>query len=167
MFGGHGYQPEIQDMHGIFLASGPAFKRNLMEPLRISTKDIYMIAASILKLNPAPNNGSREILSLILTDYGNADYTFTVWFSVSVAVVIFSIFNYSLYLCCTKSMSKKTNHFRMMNDDGEKIVKKLKPEHFMNSSIITLRSRKIKFLCHICQQMAKHERPRVGFTKAT
>ncbi len=63
--GTHGYDPENTDMHGIFYASGPAFKKGYT----VSTFQnvcIYSLIAEILNLEPAATDGSLEPLQSIL-----------------------------------------------------------------------------------------------------
>lgn len=57
--GDHGYDWKFSDMHSIFFAEGPAFKRGFTIDTLYNV-DIYNIIADILKLKPAPNDGSTE-----------------------------------------------------------------------------------------------------------
>jgi len=57
--GDHGYDWKCRDMHSIFYAEGPAFRKGF----RIDTLynvDIYNIVTGILGLVPAPNDGNQE-----------------------------------------------------------------------------------------------------------
>ncbi|XP_037635968.1 glycerophosphocholine cholinephosphodiesterase ENPP6-like [Sebastes umbrosus] len=55
--GWHGYDNEFLDMRGIFLATGPDFKRNVRAaPIR--AVDIYNVMCWTLGVKPLPNNGS-------------------------------------------------------------------------------------------------------------
>ncbi|XP_002170658.3 bis(5'-adenosyl)-triphosphatase enpp4 isoform X1 [Hydra vulgaris] len=56
-FGDHGYDNNIKEMHGIFLAHGPAFKNGLNVGL-VENIDLYVLMCEILELKPNPNNGS-------------------------------------------------------------------------------------------------------------
>ncbi|KAI9202765.1 alkaline-phosphatase-like protein [Polychytrium aggregatum] len=59
--GAHGYNNSAPEMHAIFVASGPSFKpfksREPHPPF--SNVEIYNIIARILRLDPAPNNGTK------------------------------------------------------------------------------------------------------------
>ena len=54
--GNHGYDNTNTDMHGIFFAVGPVFKKGYLQP-SFENVDIYLLMAHILKLNPAANDG--------------------------------------------------------------------------------------------------------------
>lgn len=55
--GAHGWDNAKKDMHTIFYAMGPAFRRNhLHTPIEVV--DLYPLIARILRLNPAPVDGS-------------------------------------------------------------------------------------------------------------
>lgn len=57
--GDHGYDWRFRDMHSIFYAEGPAFRKGF----RVDTLynvDIYNIVTGILGLVPAPNDGNPE-----------------------------------------------------------------------------------------------------------
>ena len=55
----HGYDPLTPDMSMIFFASGPGFKTDyLQKPFQ--NHNLYLIIATILGLNPAPNDGVWE-----------------------------------------------------------------------------------------------------------
>lgn len=64
--GNHGYDNNELDMHGIFLAEGPAFRKNF----RISTIqniDIYPLLSKIFGINPRSNiDGKLERIEFIL-----------------------------------------------------------------------------------------------------
>jgi len=57
--GAHGYDPSNKNMHAIFYASGPAFRKNLIIP-EFENTDLYLIITHILKLNPAPVDGKMD-----------------------------------------------------------------------------------------------------------
>ncbi|XP_060087282.1 ectonucleotide pyrophosphatase/phosphodiesterase family member 5 [Heteronotia binoei] len=57
--GNHGYDNTLPDMHPIFLAHGPAFRKNISKPAMNST-DLYPLLCYLLGLEPLPNNGSLE-----------------------------------------------------------------------------------------------------------
>ena len=55
--GQHGYYNNESSMHPIFIAQGPAFKKNY-KTNSFYNVDIYPLMCSILEVKPAPNNGS-------------------------------------------------------------------------------------------------------------
>ncbi|CAB1434120.1 unnamed protein product [Pleuronectes platessa] len=55
--GWHGYDNELRDMSGVFLATGPDFKRNV-QAAPIRAVDIYNVMCWTLGVEPLPNNGS-------------------------------------------------------------------------------------------------------------
>ena len=63
--GDHGYDWQWRDMHAIFYAEGPAFKKGFVADT-VYNVDIYNIVTRILGLTPAPNDGIPErILPLL------------------------------------------------------------------------------------------------------
>jgi len=63
--GEHGYVPEDPQMHGVFIASGPAFAT----PRRIPAFDIvdlYPLLARLLGVTPQPNDGNPDTLLPLL-----------------------------------------------------------------------------------------------------
>ena len=55
--GTHGYDNDFKDMHAIFYAAGPAFKKNLLQPT-FNNVDIYPLIGKILKLRVLPTDGN-------------------------------------------------------------------------------------------------------------
>ena len=63
--GTHGYDPANTDMHGIFYASGPAFKKGYVTP-SFANIHLYAMFAAILHLKAAPNDGNiRKVKSML------------------------------------------------------------------------------------------------------
>ena len=54
--GAHGYDPDVRDMHGLFVAAGPTLRRGYVVP-RLESVDVYDVLCALLKLTPAPNDG--------------------------------------------------------------------------------------------------------------
>ncbi len=64
--GTHGYDNFNSDMHAIFYAAGPAFKRgSRLEELH--NVDIYNIVAALLSVKPEPNDGNAARASVIFS----------------------------------------------------------------------------------------------------
>jgi alkaline phosphatase D len=59
MNGNHGYDNVNTDMHGIFYAIGPAFKKGYSQP-SFENVHLYSLMAYILKITPSKNNGDFE-----------------------------------------------------------------------------------------------------------
>jgi predicted AlkP superfamily pyrophosphatase or phosphodiesterase len=57
--GDHGYDWQCRDMHSIFYAEGPAFKKGFSVDTLYNV-DIYNIVTGALGLVPAPNDGNPE-----------------------------------------------------------------------------------------------------------
>lgn len=57
--GTHGYDPSNSDMHGIFYAAGPVFRRKYNAG-ELHNVDLYNILAAVLDIDPAPNDGSVD-----------------------------------------------------------------------------------------------------------
>lgn len=63
--GNHGYDPQVRAMHGLFVASGPAFRRGTVVP-RFESVDVYNVLARVLGVSPAPNDGNPETAARLL-----------------------------------------------------------------------------------------------------
>ena len=62
--GMHGYDPEYSDMHAIFRAMGPDFKKTEIPHFR--NVDIYDLMCHLLNITPAKNDGNLEEIKSIL-----------------------------------------------------------------------------------------------------
>lgn len=63
--GDHGYNNSLPDMHPYFMAMGPAFKvKHTVKTFK--NVDVYPLICKILGIQPAPNNGSLEIVQSLL-----------------------------------------------------------------------------------------------------
>lgn len=65
--GDHGYDNECKNMHGIFMAHGPAFKKDLKSET-VMTLDLYELMCDILDIKPHPNNGSLARISHVMLE---------------------------------------------------------------------------------------------------
>ncbi|XP_031413957.1 glycerophosphocholine cholinephosphodiesterase ENPP6-like [Clupea harengus] len=64
-FGAHGYDNELVEMRGFFVAKGPDFKANFSaEPIRAA--DIYNVMCHTLGIEALPNNGSFDRVRAML-----------------------------------------------------------------------------------------------------
>jgi predicted AlkP superfamily pyrophosphatase or phosphodiesterase len=63
--GQHGYDPQVEAMHGLFVASGPAFRRGAVVP-RLANVDVYDTLARVLGVPPSPNDGDPASAARIL-----------------------------------------------------------------------------------------------------
>lgn len=63
--GEHGYDPQLPSMWGIFIARGPAFENGL-EVQPFQNIHIYALITRVLKLEPAPNDGSLDSVKALL-----------------------------------------------------------------------------------------------------
>jgi predicted AlkP superfamily pyrophosphatase or phosphodiesterase len=57
--GAHGYDNDFKDMHAIFYAAGPAFKKDFIQPT-FENVNIYSLVAKVLNLVPAKTDGKIE-----------------------------------------------------------------------------------------------------------
>ncbi len=70
--GTHGYDPEARDMHGLFVAHGPAFRQGLtVGPFQ--NIHLYNLMASILKLEPAVNSGDPAVIAPLLRSSSSSE----------------------------------------------------------------------------------------------
>ncbi|KAM4693250.1 ectonucleotide pyrophosphatase/phosphodiesterase family member 3 isoform 2-T2 [Discoglossus pictus] len=63
--GNHGYDNEFKSMEAIFIGHGPGFKRGL-EVEAFDNIEIYNLMCDLLKIQPAPNNGTHGSLNHLL-----------------------------------------------------------------------------------------------------
>jgi predicted AlkP superfamily pyrophosphatase or phosphodiesterase len=63
--GMHGYDPDNKDMHGIFYASGPSFKRGHVQPT-FENVNIYELLARLLEITPVKTDGDLRKVQGIL-----------------------------------------------------------------------------------------------------
>lgn len=63
--GSHGYDNDFKDMHAIFYAAGPAFKKGFVHPT-FENVNIYPLIAKIMNLKPAPVDGKLENVETML-----------------------------------------------------------------------------------------------------
>jgi len=63
--GAHGYDNSNTDMHAIFYAAGPAFKKNYKLP-QLYNVDIYNLICQLLDIEPAPNDGDPSVVYKLL-----------------------------------------------------------------------------------------------------
>jgi len=57
--GDHGYSPTATDMHGIFIGTGPDFKKGFFGP-RIKNIHLYEMMCSMMNIQPSVNDGNLE-----------------------------------------------------------------------------------------------------------
>jgi predicted AlkP superfamily pyrophosphatase or phosphodiesterase len=58
--GGHGYPPQAREMHGLFVAAGPAVRQGLVvEPFE--NIHVYEFLCAILELKPSKNDGDAAV----------------------------------------------------------------------------------------------------------
>lgn len=55
--GTHGYDPDNRDMHGIFYASGPSFRKEYVQPT-FENVNIYELLAKLLNIKPVKTDGN-------------------------------------------------------------------------------------------------------------
>jgi len=64
--GAHGYDPDNTDMHGIFFASGPAFKKGYVTS-SFENIHLYSIFTALMHLKPAENDGNINLVNDIFS----------------------------------------------------------------------------------------------------
>ena len=65
--GNHGYDPAERDMHGIFIAAGPSFKKGITTP-PLDNVDVYPLLTRLLGIPPAPNDGNPKSTEAMLVE---------------------------------------------------------------------------------------------------
>lgn len=65
--GDHGYDPNLPNMHGTFIAQGPAFRRGVEVP-EVESVHLYNLMCAVLRLTPAPNDGDDRLVRTALRE---------------------------------------------------------------------------------------------------
>ncbi len=63
--GNHGYDPRVQSMQGLFVAAGPAFRRNVLVP-PFENVNVYNAMCLVLGITPAANDGDPAVARALL-----------------------------------------------------------------------------------------------------
>ncbi|KAM6441628.1 glycerophosphocholine cholinephosphodiesterase ENPP6 [Liasis olivaceus] len=88
--GWHGYDNELMDMRGIFLAYGRDFKSNFRAaPIR--SVDVYNVMCKVAGILPLPNNGSWSRVACMLKDNADLAPSFQ-WSSSVLGLILFVLF---------------------------------------------------------------------------
>jgi predicted AlkP superfamily pyrophosphatase or phosphodiesterase len=67
MHGDHGFDPALESMRGILIASGPSFKSGVViDP--VENVHIYNLLCAALRLTPAPNDGDDRLVRAFLRE---------------------------------------------------------------------------------------------------
>lgn len=66
--GNHGYDPESSDMHVMFRAAGPDFKKGYHMTHTFSNVNIYSLLAKLIGITPAPNDGNVDNVKELLAE---------------------------------------------------------------------------------------------------
>ena len=66
--GAHGYDPAERDMHGVFVAAGPSFKKGITTP-PLDNVDVYPLLARLIGISPAPNDGNPAATAAMLVEH--------------------------------------------------------------------------------------------------
>lgn len=102
LLGRHGFNNSEMDMHPIFLAVGPAFKKGYVSK-PFESVNIYELMCNILQVKPAPNNGSLDNIRNLLADDDDAPRLNIFWHAaLAIGVVIFVV----LMTCTIKELFK-------------------------------------------------------------
>ena len=65
--GGHGFDPFDRDMHMVFYAAGPAFRKNYVQK-PFQNLNIYLLICHLLDVEPAPNDGDMKAIRKMLLE---------------------------------------------------------------------------------------------------
>jgi predicted AlkP superfamily pyrophosphatase or phosphodiesterase len=63
--GDHGYDPQHPEMHGIFIAGGPSFRRGVTLPATENVH-VYALLCALLGVTPAQNDGDDRLVRAAL-----------------------------------------------------------------------------------------------------
>lgn len=94
-------------MHPIFIAHGPAFRKNITVP-SFNNVDVYPLMCHILGIQPRPNDGSFENVKQLLAEaddddddveYGSMLTCKYSMFLIFLCYIVFVLLNYNCGLC--------------------------------------------------------------------
>lgn len=94
--GWHGYDNELMEMRGIFLAYGPDFRSNFRAP-PIRSVDVYNVMCTLAGVQPLPNNGSWDRVECMLRNTA-ALAPLRQWSSCALALTLLSLLAQQIWL---------------------------------------------------------------------
>ncbi|XP_025949595.2 ectonucleotide pyrophosphatase/phosphodiesterase family member 5 [Dromaius novaehollandiae] len=119
LLGNHGYDNVLPEMHPIFLAFGPAFRKNTTKEAMNAT-DLYPLLCHLLGINPRPNNGSFNDVKDILAEvvprqpYPEAreteSYAYFIGISLGSILVLFFLFVFVKHLTQSQINTMQVQH---------------------------------------------------------
>ena len=86
--GNHGYFNDYKSMHGIFIAAGPAFRKNYLSTT-FSNIHLYELLCKVLRIRPSPNNGSLFAVEHLLID--SLQTRHSIWETQSLKIILISV----------------------------------------------------------------------------
>ena len=86
--GNHGYFNDYKSMHGIFIAAGPAFRKNYISAT-FSNIHLYELLCKVLRIKPTPNNGSLFAVEHLLIDSLQTKHS--IWETESLKIILISV----------------------------------------------------------------------------
>ena len=104
LLGVHGYNNSIPDMHPIFIAMGPAFKKGV-KVKQFNNVDIYPLMCHVLEIEPSKHDGSLDNIKDVLKISGLKDELTSVPMMVAILTMLLMMliaFVYILGVCCNK-----------------------------------------------------------------
>jgi len=118
--GGHGYDNNIPEMHGIFLARGPAFKKNI-KISQVLNIDICALLCHVLDIDAHPNNGTLANLQNIIQEKNLFQVIMKNPVLIIVLLSICGIFVLAFILGCTISCYRnfvESSKYRRIQEDN-------------------------------------------------
>jgi predicted AlkP superfamily pyrophosphatase or phosphodiesterase len=85
--GMHGWDPAWQNMHGIFIAHGPAFAAGSKTPA-LRGIDLYSLMAELMQIEPVNTDGSLNAFAPIIYNSAPSEVRASYWFCDSVELVL-------------------------------------------------------------------------------
>ncbi|RUS90762.1 hypothetical protein EGW08_001473 [Elysia chlorotica] len=106
--GTHGYDNKERAMRPFFMATGPSFKSGFQVDT-FNSVDLYPLMCHLLDLHPAPNNGSMNVVSLLLKGEEH-ETTFITLVTYIVSLVIIATFGgvFAVGACRNRRYLKRT-----------------------------------------------------------
>ena len=130
IFGDHGYDNKLKSMHGIFIAHGPSFKKNLKVKL-IKNIDIYELMCFVLQITPHSNNGSLDRIKFIVDEKTIFKVIMKHPALIVTLLSLCGIFVIVVILGCTvscyRNLKESSQAYRPLSAEDERLL----PEHEM------------------------------------
>lgn len=130
--GEHGYNNSLPDMHPFFMATGPSLKINASVDI-FNSVDLYPMMCAILRLKPAPNNGTLKIVSSLFKTVDNESFTTFITYIIVLALAVTLVVVFGVGACRQHRFLKRKH----MTFHGAGFKYSVTPAHHTQTSLLS------------------------------